>query len=370
MGAASAARAESLDEPADVEHARTLAQGGERDRAITVLQRRLAEVPDDGDALTLLGIVLSWEDRYDEARAALDQVLRRNPTHHDALRAAIHVELWSDNPARAEELARRGLAVDPGSEDLAVLLQRSQNLTSRLAAERRVWQVGASYSYDGFDDGREDWHEGTLSLKRRFAGIGSLSFKYYRARHFGSDGDQFELYAFPRIRDGTWGEVAMAASPQGDLFPHYRIQADLYQSLGSGWEASLGFRHLGFDASVQIFVGTLTKYRGDWMIIGRTFVTPDETGVSVSFHGAVRHYFDDGKSYWGLRYGYGASREEINNANDLEIATLSSHSVGADLDVALGSMSVGLNAAFHHGERADRSPLSNWSFGASTALRF
>src|SRR6186713_246329 len=115
MGAASAARAESVDEPADVEHARTLAQGGERDRAITVLQRRLAEVPDDGDALTLLGIVLSWEDRYDEARAG------------------------------------RGLAVDPGSEDLAVLLQRSQNLTSRLAAERRVWQVGASYSYDGFD---------------------------------------------------------------------------------------------------------------------------------------------------------------------------------------------------------------------------
>jgi len=91
---------------------------------------------------------------------------------------------------------------------------------------------------------------------------------------------------------------------------------------------------------------------------------------TVSFHGAVRHYFDDSKSYWGLRYGYGASREEINNANDLEIATLSSHSVGADLDVALGSMSVGLNAAFHHGERADRSPLSNWSFGASSALRF
>ena len=369
-GAVSPLRAESLGDPPAVQQARTLAFDGHRDQAIDLLHRRLQAIPDDGDALTLLGIVLSWEDRYDEARAALDQVLRRNPTHYDALRAAIHVELWSDNPGRAEELARRGLAFDPNADDLAVLLERAESLKRRLAAEGRVWQVSAGYSYDGFDDGREDWHEGTLALKRRFRGLGSVMFKYYRARHFGSDGDQFELYAFPKLRDGTWGEVALAASPEGDLYPHYRIQLDLYQSLGSGWEASLGFRHLGFDDSVQIFVGTLTKYRGDWMLIGRTFVTPDEAGVSVSFHGALRHYFRDGTSYFGLRYGYGASREEINNVNDLEIATLASHSVGADVDLGLGSMSIGLNGAFHYGERANRDPLSNWSFGASTALRF
>jgi YaiO family outer membrane protein len=346
--------------------------------------------------LVLYGTVLSWEGRHDAARAALERVLRLHPTHHDALRAAIHLELWADRPARAEELARRGLDADPAQPDLQLLRVRAlaalgrgrdsddalaallrahpdhaeaRALRDRRRAERRAWQVAAGYTYDGFDDGREDWHEMTLSLKRRL-GFGSLLFKYYRARHFGFDGDQFELHAFPRLRDGTWLELAAAASPQGDLYPSWRLQADLYQSLGRGFEASLGFRHLGFDDSVQIVVATLSKYHGDWMLLARTFVTPDEAGVSASFHGAVRRYFRDGSSYLGLRYGYGASREEINNANDLEIATLASHSVGADIDVDLGRVSLGASAAYHRGERHDRTPLSNWSFGTRVALRF
>lgn len=53
----------------------------------------------------LLGTVLSWEGRYDEARRELEAVLAGNPTHGDALPALINVELWSGHSAAAEELA-------------------------------------------------------------------------------------------------------------------------------------------------------------------------------------------------------------------------------------------------------------------------
>ncbi len=103
-----------------VAHARDLARAGGKDRAeaLRILEGRLADRPADTDALTLYGIVLSWEARYDDARAQLTRVLDKNPAHGDALPALINVELWSGHPERAQQLARGALTFRPGDPNL------------------------------------------------------------------------------------------------------------------------------------------------------------------------------------------------------------------------------------------------------------
>ena len=51
--------------------ARALAIGGDRPGAVAQLRQRLVVDPTDSDARTLLGIVLSWDGEYDEARTVL-----------------------------------------------------------------------------------------------------------------------------------------------------------------------------------------------------------------------------------------------------------------------------------------------------------
>ena len=74
-----------------VPRARALAIAGERAQAITLLQDAVAATPGNSDARVLLGTVLSWDGRYDEARRELETVLATDPTHGDALHAEINV---------------------------------------------------------------------------------------------------------------------------------------------------------------------------------------------------------------------------------------------------------------------------------------
>ena len=62
------------------------------------------------------------------------------------------------------------------------------------------------------------------------------------------------------------------------LYPDYRVAADLYQSVGRGFEVSAGFRRLAFTTMTDIYVGTLTKYIGSWMLTGKTMYVPDRQG--------------------------------------------------------------------------------------------
>src|SRR5205085_1846791 len=119
-----------------VTRARALAVAGQRAAAIALLADSVAASPGNNDARVLLGTVLSWEGRYDEARRELDTVLAENPGHGDALLASINVEVWSDHADRAEELVERLLRIDPRNADVL----RTQRL---LQASLRLWQVRA-----------------------------------------------------------------------------------------------------------------------------------------------------------------------------------------------------------------------------------
>lgn len=327
-----------------VERARQLAAAGQRREALQELEKRLAESPSDLDARILYGTILSWEGRRDEARRELGRVLSDRPTNSDALVALGYLELAEGHPDQALWLAALALAVSPSrvdallvratalsrlgrrSEALAVLdrIQQIRPTNTEAASLRRTLRgvtsnsIGVNYDYSRFDDDRRDWNEASVAWGHRWPRV-SMVATARQAERFSIDDRQFEIEAYPSLRRGTYGYLSVAVSHDDVLYPDWRFGAEIYQSLGRGWEASLGYRHLEFDTGTDIYAGSVTRYLGSWMFTGRIFRVPASEGASLSYHALARRYSGDGRSYTGLRLSKGFSREEVRSLNDIEV---------------------------------------------------
>jgi YaiO family outer membrane protein len=343
-----------------VRAARELAFHGHRDEALELLDKRLAERPTDSDALVLRGTILSWEGRYDEARNTLEGVLAQHPGHGDALPALINVEMWSDHPDRAEKLAREALRNDPN--DSGLLLSQAKALRSlnrtrealqvirhlllidpgnqnavqmeqSMGDSLRRWTASIDHSSEWFSDGRTPWQEEQVQLSRQTS-AGSLIARFDHANRFGDTSQQVEIDAYPHIRPGMYAYLNLGYSPDAMLYPRFRVGADLYQSLGHGFEATAGFREMHFGSDVHIYTAAVTKYRGNWMLTSRMYLTPDIVGTSRSVQVQARHYGSSVDNYFGVRFGYGSSPTEVTYLTDIQILDATSASV--DFQRALG----------------------------------
>ncbi len=349
-----------------VAQARALALKNQRADAVAMLRRILAAAPEDGDALVLLGTVLAWNGEYGESRSLLERALAAHPGDTDALSALMNVELWSGRPRQALDLARRGL--DRAPNDDRFLQGRAR--ARQAIASARPWSVWVTRNDDWFSDRRPAWHETQASLKRETP-AGPVIVSGSHAARFGTADNQIELEMYPRFRPGTYAYVSGAWAPDGRLYPDYRLAADLYQSLGAGFEGSAGFRRLGFGRIANVYVGTLNKYIGDWLLTGRAFYMPNEAGAtSRAFHGSVRRYFGpDGASFVGARYGHGSAREEIRDVHDVDV--LGSDTVAAETRVAVTRrLVINATGATSRQDRRALGILRQNSISASAGIRF
>lgn len=375
--------------------ARDLATSGRRPEAIRRLRARLAASPTDSDARVLLAAVLSWDGNYEEARTELAQVFKESPNRGDALAVLVNVELWSDHPDRAETLTRQALRRRPKDPELLFGHARALNALNRVPEARDVldrlllvdprhvdgrrlrdrvgenlrrWSAGVSTSVDWFNDNRLAWQETSLSLKRR-TNVGTVILRASQAHRFGSRDQIFEIEAYPSIRPGTYLELGAGWAPMAELYPVRRFMGDLYQSLGGGFQASIGMRRLDFDDPVHIYVGTLTKYYSDWAFTGRLFLTPNSIGTSRSYHVSTRRYFGDGTQYIGARVSQGSTREEIRGLNDTQL--LNSHGAYGEASF-LVSRRVGFDvrAGFSEDERIERVSLRQYTMSANFSVKF
>ena len=308
--------------------AREAATSGRRGEAVNMLEAHLQQTPRDVDARLLLGLVLSWDGRYDDARPVLQEVLTQAPTYMDARVALMNVEYWSGRSTEAREQADRILARDPGNAT-------ARAVRERLEAAARRWWASTNYSVDSFSDDRDPWQEVAVYLTRRTP-VGSVIARVNHATRF-SEGDQLiEVELYPRFRPGTYAYIESGVATEASLYPHYRVAFDVYQSLGRGFEVSGGARYLDFDTVTQIYVGTLSKYLGNWMFTGKVYHVPAERDLeSTSYYGGFRRYFGgDGTSYVGMNYIHGFSREEVRTVTDL--ANANSNTARGEFDVVVG----------------------------------
>lgn len=344
----------------EVAKARELAFQGpqHRQEAIKLLQERLERVPDDGDALTLYGTILSWEGRYDEARQVLQKVLDRNPDHSDALPAMINLELWSDHPATAEALARAALQRHPGNVQMLLFLaraQRNQNhphdaaetldtllqtepsnqdalqMRRRMVYAARQWEASYTFNSDFFSSVFDAQQEQIVEL-RGPTKIGSFIVQAARADRFNEHSNEFGVEMFPHIRPGTYADVTFGGSPDSTLYPKVYVSGDIYQSIGHGFEASVGYHRLQFSDDINIFTGAIYKYRGNWLYSARLYLTPSDVDVSKTGVFAARRLFgEEGvHDYLEFRFSYGAGKALATSTLDLISLTSSRYTIEYD----------------------------------------
>jgi YaiO family outer membrane protein len=392
-GALEPARAVAGD---DLAQARELATTGHRAEAIRLLEDRLASHPGDNDATLYLGIILSWEGRYDEARTLLKRVLKQRPTDGDALLGLTNVERWSGHTAAALRVATDGLQLRP--KDVNLLLARAQALDSlerprdavatvdralrlepgnaqahkmrsSLADELRHWQAGVSQSFDWFNGDRVGWKETSFAVKRA-TNAGSVVVRASRADRFGGQDNQFEVEFYPRIRPGTYAYVELGWSPQHELYPSYRVNADLYHNFGHGIEVAAGIRRLVFSHPIMLYLVTATKYYGNYSFSGRIYLrpeTPDVPGASRSYHFWARRFWGTADDYIGVRVSRGASREEMRGINDADITN--SRGIYAEFSKFVARRwGMTINAGYSRDDRPGWTDLKDYS--ATWALKF
>lgn len=292
---------------------------------LLMLQQHLAEEPRDVDARLLYGLMLSWEKRYEEARAELRKVLAQSPDYLDARVGLMNVEWWSGNLRTAREHVDEILRREPGNP-------QARRVRQQLDAANRPWTVSVSASHDRFNGSRTPWNEQSLALSHETP-AGSVILRASRAARFNRTDELIEVEFYPSFRPGTYAFIGVGAAPDRTLYPRTRLAFDLYQSLGGGFEVSGGYRQLNFDDRTDIYVATLTKYVGNWMVTGKVFHVPKGGPLhSTSGHFVTRRYFGaDGTSYVGVGYSRGLSREEVRGFGDLE--TLDSDALRGGLEV-------------------------------------
>ncbi len=316
-----------------------------------MLAKRLAESPQDTDARTLYGTVLSWDGNYPEARKQLEQVLAASPGNGDAMQALAGVELATDHPDKARDLLTGVLKERPNDTDLLYADARALiglkepreaasvlshlleidpgnrdalRLREGLGLDAPVFDASIEEYSDRYSNGVGNRFESQVSLKG-LTPWGALLGRFSNAESFGFVGNQIDVDFYPAFRKGTYAYLNAGFSPDHNIYPQYRLGADIFQSLGDGFEGTVGYRRLGFVSKANIVTAALSKYYGPWLFTARGFFTPNSLGTSESLQVIGRRYLRGSGSYLQFRYGYGSTPAEIVSIVDTGILKSSSY---------------------------------------------
>lgn len=319
--------------------ARELAFNGQRDTARILLKLALAKSPTYADIRILLARTFAWDGRRKEAREELATVISQKPGYKDAYDAAIDVEMWDDKYFDALKLCNLALRYFPNDEEILVKkakvyrglnqdqealitiymieeVNRSnpniQLLRESIKTKGILNSAGVSYSYDWTSTSPRPNQIVSLQYSR-VTPIGSWIGKINLADRRKKTALQYEIEGYPSIMSGIYAYVNYGYSDTAGvlLFPTHRIGLELFFSLLSSFEGSIGSRHLFFDPKpVNIYTGSVGYYYGSYWFSLRTYITPGSVSFSRSLSFTTRWYFGGDGDYLFGKIGGGVSPDE------------------------------------------------------------
>ena len=316
------------------EVARELAFNSHRKQAQDTLLLILTKYPNYHDIRSFLGSTYSWDGDYKKAKEAFDYVLKKDPNRLDTWEAAIKNELYSEAPFRALEMANRSLEYFPKNPELLYLKasslddsnkkedalqtieallknnpenEKAKNYKLKLINQLSLNSIGLRSSVDIYSEVFDPMQYYTVKYARQTK-YGSIHSNVNFSRRFASNGLQFELDLYPRIVEGLYAYANIGVS-NSFLFPKVRYGGELYKSLPKSFEASLGFRSLKYDETTTIYTASLGKYVGNDFWSFRTYVSPDDSGASISGTLSYRKYRSNAENYFLIEVGMGFSPE-------------------------------------------------------------
>lgn len=293
--------------------ARALANAGQSAMALEAYNALLARSPGNVDVLLSRGIVYGRLQRWAEAEADLKAVTVAAPDYADAWSALGNVYLWSGQRDKAAEAYRRWVALRPDDADARAALERAlaapppaMAAPDAFAAGGYTWAGSVTGSWTDAGAGPR-WNDQTISL-RHYAKRGSLAFETLRAHRFGQEDYAWALDAYTVLWQGVYANLRYQRSGAGRLFPHNSGRAEVYQSLGQGWEVSVSDDVLGFASRVNIYGASLGKYAGNFYVALRHQAIVSAGSHSTGERLLGRYYYrGDADNYLELTANRGSS---------------------------------------------------------------
>lgn len=316
------------------EVARELAFNKQRKQAQDTLLLILTKYPNYHDIRAFLGSTYSWDGAYKKAKDAFNYVLKKDPDRLDTWEAAIKNELYSEATFSALKMTKKALEYFPNNEDLLYLKataeDNSNNKEEALLTIEGILKInpdhkkskayklnlidklshntiGISSSIDVYSEVFDPMQLHTFKLARQTK-YGSIHAKVNFSRRFQSNGVQFEVDMYPRITKGLYAYLNFGMS-NSFLFPEIRYGAEIYKSLPKSFEASLGFRTLKYSENTNIYTGSVGWYTGNDYLSFRTYITPGDSGSSMSGTFTYRKYRSNADNYFSISTGMGFSPE-------------------------------------------------------------
>lgn len=316
------------------EKARELAFNKQRKQAQDTLLLILTKYPNYHDIRAFLASTYSWDGNYKKAREAFAYVLKRDPDRKRTWVAAINNELWSEAPFSALELANKALTHFPKDVDILYLKASAEENSNnpeealltikgvlednpdnkkavdyKMKLQNRLSYNAMSFiaALDLYSSVFDPMQYYTLDYTRQTK-YGSIVAKINFNRRFQENGVQFEVDLYPRIANGFYAYLNFGVA-NTFLYPDIRYGAELYKSLPKSFEVSLGFRTLKYTSTTNIYTGSLGWYTGNSYWMFRTYITPNDSGSSMSGTLNYRKYRSDADNYFSVSAGMGFSPE-------------------------------------------------------------
>jgi YaiO family outer membrane protein len=327
--------------------ARDLANSGQPELALAAYDALLARSPDNVDVLLGRGIVQARLGHWQEAERDLRAAAAASSAYADVWSALGNMYAWSDRPEQAADAYAHLIALQPDEPAHHVARGRALRALGRTAEARAeldkaralgasgdafgaladalqpragnpdatiaagyTWAAGLSSGWTDVGNGPR-WNDQTASVRHYTKG-GSLAFEALRAHRFGEHDYAWALDGYANLWPGAYANLRYQRGAAARLFPANAGRAELYQSLGNGWEASVSDDVLGFASRVNIYGVGIAKYTGDWYVQLR-----HQNIVSASSHGtgerllARWYYAGDADTYAEVSVNTGRSDDPL-----------------------------------------------------------
>lgn len=293
-------------------------------------------INENGDVRFYLGLLYSWDGKYDDARRELKKVYDSKPKSDEVIIAMANNELWSGSSHAALDILNNALQDNPDNEEYLYLkakaLKDLKRYDEAITVLRKLTGMGPNHceakyflasvisakikngimvdvSADYFDH-QTPWYLGYVQYLRKER-IGSFIARLNYASRYRMEDYQAEADAY--LNTGSSNHLYLNAGYSGaKLFPEYRFGAEFFQTLPKRFEVSLGFRYLKFTyTDVMIYTGSISKYLGQYWLSFRPYIIPVGNEVFHSEVYQARRYFCDPETYVGLQYNHGSSPDDI-----------------------------------------------------------
>ncbi|MDN3670839.1 YaiO family outer membrane beta-barrel protein [Echinicola jeungdonensis] len=317
--------------------ARELAFDGKRKEAIQLSKRIVEKYPGYSDVWILIGRIYSWEGKNDSASVYFEEALEKSPSYEDAYVGYLDNLFWAGQYDKAEIVLDRAFEnLKPPSSKIeyrkAKLAYYRESYGKALRLTEKLYEknpkmegllsfiqklkrlsisnaVGLLFDHDSYDGQIAPWQTYRFYGRKTIKSFGSVIGRVTHSNRFGTNGNQFELDAYPSLGENSYAYLNVGFS-KASFFPDFRFGGSIYWNLPKALELDIGYRNLKFTSSTHIFTASLGKYTGNWWLNLRGNHVPSQEGGAFSGNFQARYYFKGAEDFFSFRISSGISADE------------------------------------------------------------